>query len=423
MRIVGLVEQTTMTRVRSESRQLILFRLIRFFPLRLGCALTCLLFAPRTDTLLGAEAKFQPPTDRGVLVQDIVPKSRYAFAGAVGERIDANVEHWLLVAPKNNPGLLDMFARRDAGEKLDLVPWAGEFVGKYLISGVQALTMSNSPQLRQTLQGVVERLIELQAEDGYLGPWPKRERLLGHWDLWGHYHVMLGLMAWHDQTGQKKAFTAARRIADLVCDTYLDTGKRVIDAGAPEMNMAIFHGLGKIYRRTGQARYLQMTREVLDDFQQAGDYYRTGLAGEEFFRTPKPRWESLHSLQGLCELYLITGDPAYRHALLSHWASIRRFDQRNTGGFSSGEMAKGTPYRDEPIETCCVIAWQTVMLDALRLTGDATIADDLELATLGAALARSIRQAHGALTILRWPVSAVRRTCRLPSRPVPTRPI
>ncbi len=108
------------------------------------------------------------------------------------------------------------------------------------------------------------------------------------------------------------------------------------------------------------------------------------MAGREFYRTPRPRWESLHSIQGLVELYRITGDPTYRDAFLHHWASIRRFDLRSTGGFSSGEQASGDPFRDDAIETCCVIAWQAVCLDALRLTGDSTIADDLELATFNA---------------------------------------
>ena len=146
--------------------------------------------------------------------------------------------------------------------------------------------------------------------------------------------------------------------------------------------MSIIHGMALLYRKTGDPRYLRMAEEVLKDFQKAGDYYRTGLAGTEYYRTPRPRWESLHSLQGLAELYRITGDPSYRQAFLHHWASIRRFDLRNTGGFSSGEEATGNPYRPDAIETCCVIAWQAVMIDALRLTGDATIADDLELATL-----------------------------------------
>ncbi len=327
-----------------------------------------------------------PVDEKGTLILDHVPGVRFQLEGFVGRRVQANVDRWLTVAPKNNPGLLEMFARRDSGPQPNLVPWAGEFVGKYLISGVQAMRMSEDPKLKETLQGVVSRLLDLQAEDGYLGPWPKRERLRGHWDLWGHYHVMLGLMLWHEHTGDSRAAAAAGRIADVVCDTCLDTDFRVADAGSPEMNMGIIHGMARIYRRTGRRRYLRMAREVLKDFRRAGDYYRTGLAGKEFHRTPKPRWESLHSLQGMVELYRVTGDESFRRAFLHHRASIRRFDRRNTGGFSSGEQATGNPYLNNAIETCCVVAWQAVMIDALRLTGDSTIADDLELTTLNAML-------------------------------------
>ena len=335
----------------------------------------------------------------GRLALDRLHGATWRFGGVLGERVQANVEHWLLVAPRNNPGLLDMFANRE-GSHLhlahgghvrnedvtppNLVPWAGEFVGKFLISGVQAMRISDDPRLRDTLQGVVRRLTELQAEDGYLGPWPKAERLLGHWDLWGHYHVMFGLLLWHEHTGDAKALTVAHRMADLICNTYLDTKRRVFDAGSHEMNMSVIHGLALLYQKTREPCYLRMAEEILKDFERAGDYFRTGLAGVEFFRTPRPRWESLHAVQGLAELYRITGDDRYKRAFLHHWASIRRFDMRNTGGFSSGERATGNPFADTPIETCCVIAWQAVMMDALRLTGDPTIADDIELATLNA---------------------------------------
>ena len=139
-----------------------------------------------------------------------------------------------------------------------------------------------------------------------------------------------------------------------------------------------------MYRETGKRALSADGPRGAERFRAGGDYYRTGLAGREFYRTPRPRWESLHSLQGLVELYRITGDATYRDAFLHHWASIRRFDLRNTGGFSSGEQATGDPFRNDAIETCCVIAWQAVCLDALRLTGDPTIADDLELATFNA---------------------------------------
>jgi uncharacterized protein len=320
----------------------------------------------------------------GKLRLDTIAGAKFDFGGVLGERVKANVENWLLLAPEKNPELCEVFAHREANHEPPLVPWVGEFAGKYLISVVQAMRMSDDTRLRDTAAKVVARIIELQGDDGYLGPWPREEQLRRHWDLWENYHVMLGLLVWSEQTGDEKALAAARKAADLLCTTFLDGDRRVLECGSPEMNMGVIHVLAMLYRKTGEPRYLELTKAILRDFEQAGDYYRQGLQGEEFFRTPKPRWESLHSLQGLAELYRITGDETFRRAFLHHWASIRRFDVHNTGGFSSGEQATGNPFADKPIETCCVIAWQAVMIDALRLTGDSTIADDLELATLNA---------------------------------------
>jgi uncharacterized protein len=283
-----------------------------------------------------------------------------------------------------NPGLLSMFDARDREPQPNLVPWAGEFVGKYLISGIQAMRMSDDARLAATVTQVVNRLIRSQADDGYIGPFRKEERLRGHWDLWGHYHCVLALLMWHEHNGDPNALAAARKAADLICNTYLDTGRRMIEAGSDEMNLAIIHALGWIYRITKEDRYLRMVREIEKDWERGGDYLRVGLAGTEFFQSPRPRWESLHNIQGLVELYRITGERKYRDAFEHHWRSIARWDLRNTGGFSSGEQATGNPYAPTAIETCCTIAWMALSLDMLALAGDARVADLLELATFNA---------------------------------------
>jgi len=301
--------------------------------------------------------------------------------GSVGTQIDANVRHWLVRAPASNPGLLEMFELRDRQPAPNLVPWAGEFVGKYLISAIQSLRMSENPELEKTVRAVIGRLLASQADDGYLGPFPKNVRLTANWDLWGHYHAMLALLMWHERTGDDAALKACCKAADLICKVYLGTGRRVLSAGSDEMNLAVIHGLGRLYRKTGQARYLAMMRDIEKDWEKAGDYFRTGLAGVDYYRIPRPRWESLHDLQGMVELYLITGDERYRQSFLHHWHSIRRWDRHNNGAFSSGEQATGNPYQPNAIETCCTVAWMAITLDALRLTGDPLAADELELST------------------------------------------
>lgn len=318
-----------------------------------------------------------------------VRDAQFQFGGVMRNRLSANLEHWLLEAPKANPGLLEMFTLRDRNPRPNLVPWAGEFVGKYLLSAIGALPSQPDPadaRLRELIEQTVKTLLERQAEDGYLGPFPRKERLLGQWDLWGHYHVMLALLAWQERTGDEASLAACQKAADLVCRVYLDGGRRVLDAGSAEMNMAILHGLARLHLETGNARYLQMVRQIEQDWQKAGDYFRAGLAGVEFYRTPRPRWESLHDLQGLVDLGRITGDQRYQQSFLRHWNSIRRCDRRNSGAFSSGEQATGSPFEPTAIETCCSIAWLALSVDALRLTGDSRVADEIERTTYNAVL-------------------------------------
>ncbi len=323
-------------------------------------------------------------------VMDGFNHSEWRFHGELGRRIEANVTNWLLRAPDTNPGMLEILRRRDRRKPYpEHIPWAGEFPGKYLISAVQACRMSENPDLRAYVAAFVKELIAAQAEDGYLGPWPKDERLLGHWDLWGHYHCILGLLAWHDLTGDEAALTAATRAGDGIAAVYGEGGKRPIDAGTQETNLAVLHGLGELYRRTGKEAYLTVMRRIVEDMPRAGDWLRLGAKGVPYYQLPGngPRWESIHTVQGLIELYYITGESQYADAARNLWKSLRDFDRHPSGAFSTHERAYGTVYEPGAIETCCSVAWEAFSVDMLRLTGDPTVADEIELTTWNQVLA------------------------------------
>jgi len=327
-----------------------------------------------------------PVDERGGLALVPAADARFRFGGPVGGRVEANVDGWLLRAPAANPGMLEMFRVRDRVPVPQLVPWAGEFAGKYLISAVPALRMSGRADLRERVGSFVGELLATQADDGYFGPFPVARRLLGEWDLWGHYHVMQGLLLWHDFSGEIGALEAVKRAADLMVRTYPEGGRRVLEAGSPEMNMAVSHVLADLYRRTGEPTYLGLVRRIEADWERAGDYLRTGVKGTPFYQTPLPRWESLHDVQTLTLLWRLTGESRYREALINHWRSLREFDVRNSGAFSGGEQATGNAFAPTAIETCCTIAWMALTLDMLQLTGDARVADELELSTLNGGL-------------------------------------
>jgi DUF1680 family protein len=322
---------------------------------------------------------------------------QFELAGIVRQRLQACLDQWWLVAPDANPALLQMFRDRDRQPERDLLPWSGEFAGKFLTSGVLGWRLTRDPQLFAVLRWVVDELVAVQGDDGYLGPFARAKRLTGRipwhngereialWDVWGHYHCLLGLLLWYEAVGQEMgddaALRAACKAADYLCDSFLDGDTRVYDAGAEEMNMAVSHGLCLLYRATGNARYLALVRAIEADWEKppAGDYVRQALADQPFYLTPKPRWESLHDIQAIVELFWLTGEQRYRAAFEQIWWSIYEFDRHNTGGFTSGEQATGNPYDPRAIETCCTVAWMALSVDMLRLTGNPIVADELEL--------------------------------------------
>ena len=334
---------------------------------------------------------------------DRIAGARFQLRGPVQSYISGVSDQWLKVAPLSNPAMLEMFRDRDRKPLRDMVPWAGEFAGKHLVSAVQVWRVTGDESLKSSIVDFVQRLVALQAEDGYVGPWPKDSRLTGRapnvgpkggetWDAWGHYHIMLGLLLWHEDTRDQDALACARRMGDLFCNKFQSA--RLVDTGSTEMNLAPIHSLCLLYRRTNEERYLQQALKICDEFAAknkdgkplAGDYLNAGLAGTEFFQMPKPRWESLHPIMGLAELFWITGEEKYRRAFEQIWWSITKLDRHNNGGFSSGEQAQGNPYHPGAIETCCTIAWVATSVEMLRLTENSIVADELELSTLNSVL-------------------------------------
>lgn len=358
-----------------------------------------------------------------------IPGTTYRLGGAFGRLVGRVVDRWVLTAPEANPGMLDMFRDRDRLPLRNMVPWAGEFAGKYLTSAVQLLRLTGDERLRSCLEGFVAELLRGQDRSGYLGPWPRSHALTNSapntgdqakpeakptWDTWGHYHAMLGLILWWQDTADRGALRAARRIADLLCDRYLGANPRLVETGSTEMNLAPVHALALFHRHTGSRRSLGLAQDIVGQFSAcgpegplAGNYLAGALDGLQFFELPKPRWESLHPIMGLAELYRITGRADCRTAFEHLWWSIRQTDRHNNGGFSSGEKATGNPYDRGAIESCCTIAWIALGVEMLGLTGLAAVADELELATLNSGA--GMHSPGGRWSTYNTPMDGVRR--------------
>src|SRR5262249_47336306 len=147
---------------------------------------------------------------------------------------------------------------------------------------------------------------------------------------WGQYHVMLGLLLWLEHTGDGAALMACQRAADLACARYLAHPERIAadHPGDDEKNHAIAHVLALLFQRTGIARYHDLLRAIEGEWAslrcfdpvdhskavRCGNFVDNALKGKAFCDGTRNRWESLHDVQAIAQLYYITKNERYRAA-------------------------------------------------------------------------------------------------------------
>lgn len=207
-----------------------------------------------------------------------VPDAIMHFEGFVGNRLNANLEQWELRASKSNPALLEMFYDRERQPSRKLLPWSGEFAGKYLCASILSYRILRDPRQKEMIQSVTHALIESQGADGYLGPFDKETRLSGRlpewgstWDMWGHYWAIRGLLMYYEEFDDSAALRSAQRGADLIVRTFLDKNLPMTNDGSyGQMNYAVIHAYTMLYRITGRPEYLKMANWIVGQWDEPG---------------------------------------------------------------------------------------------------------------------------------------------------------
>lgn len=320
----------------------------------------------------------------------------YGETGALVERI---IDNWLLNIRQTNPAIIDMFRDRDVKPYRDLLPWSGEFAGKYITSSYYAYKLTGRRDLYDYIIRFIDELLQYQDEDGYMGCFAKDCRLTGAysqdpskngctWDAWSHYHFMFGMLLWYNLTGKENYLQAIEKTAGLFMNKFYGDNPGILATGSSEMNLAVYHVFCLLFRRTKNPDYLAFAKQIEGELSDegAGDYINYSLKGYEFYQCPKPRWESLHIIMGLAEMYRITEEDMYLSVAAQIFYSILKTDVHNTGAFSTNEQAVGHPYQNAAIETCCVVAYNALGIDLYALTGDSKIIDFLERSHYNAVL-------------------------------------
>ena len=258
--------------------------------------------------------------------------------------------------------------------------WYGEFVGKLLTGMAFSYKATADEQLKEVALNIINELAKAQGKDGYLGVFIGKQRFsLGasNWDLWNHYHAIVGLLEWYQLTRSQQALEVAINALECIYTTFKDRSYLVM--GGFETNRGIAHGYAMAYKVTGRKRYLdEAERIIMQDCQDLNSWYRCALNDREFYQSSSSRWEVLHMIMTLGILYEETGKTEYYTVMENVWQSILKYDIHNGGGFTTNENATGDAYAGGVIETCCTIAWMAFTNEYYKYAKSVVAVDELE---------------------------------------------
>ncbi len=276
------------------------------------------------------------------------------LTGVLAERMRANREGYL--EPINVKFLATASPNR-AGQ--DESASSEEQAGAFLDAAANTYEYSHDQNLKAVMDRVAKALLATQAANGDAGIHAV-EVGASNTNNWTRRSDLLGLLAYYRVTATEAALTAAKKIGDLLVNTY---GK---DRAEPADQSAaiLLEPLVYLYRYTGEGRYLDLCKTI------AGTWTQSKEARVD------PSYENLSTLQGLVELYRITGDEAYFRPALATWRDIRANELTLTGAISSNAKAGSNG-----CDACVTAAWMQLTLNLLRITGGAQYGEQLERTT------------------------------------------
>jgi DUF1680 family protein len=284
--------------------------------------------------------------------------------------------------------------------------------------------------LRQHVESILDRVLAAQEKDGYLVSYFTAKEPLNKWanmrlnhEDYNAGHFFEFAVAHHQLTGETKALDAAKRFADHI-DRVFGPGKRYEVGGHQEIELALI----KLYRATGEKRYLELSRFFVDErghahgnerkpfVQTAPREVPEQLPGESLQDYRRRKWSTRngrmqdhkplleqtdavgHAVRAgyiysaMADLARFSDAPEYAKAVRILWEDVVRHKMYLTGGLGTaqyGDEGFGDAYllpNKTYCESCANIAnvlWQHRMN---LMDGQAGYADVMELALYNSAL-------------------------------------
>ena len=291
-------------------------------------------------------------------------------------------------------------AKKETGDFCSSYYFDDSDVYKVIEGASYSLMLKPDVQLEDQLDKIISLIAEAQEPDGYLytvrtmgshkfekvtGPsrWLNEE---GSHELYNLGHFYEAAVAHYMATGKKSMLDLAVKSAELICSVF-GPGNLMLPSGHQEVEI----GLVKLYRVTGEKKYLELAKFFLD---MRGNYANGRKSWGEYNQDHKPVIEQDEAVghavragymySGMADVAALTGNKAYINALDKIWDNVAGKKIYLTGGLGASGSWEGfgknyeLPNASAYNETCASIAnvlWNHRMF---LLKGDSKYMDILE---------------------------------------------
>ena len=330
------------------------------------------------------------------------------IGGYVGRRIDDCIEK--RVKAQDVEHLVAPFRSREETSR-----WQSEFWGKWIQGAIASYRYSRDAELYEIIRQGAEGLMATQTPDGYIGNYAPSHQL-AQWDVWGRKYSTLGLLAWYDLSGDKRALKAARGVIDHLM-TQVGPQATPIAMTGNYFGMAscsILEPVVYLYQRTNDKRYLEFANYIAEQLNSADGPQLLDRADKPVARRfPHPEnwwsrenghkaYEMMSCYEGLLEMYKLTGEEKYLKAVEKTVDTIIEQEINIAGSGSAFECWYGGKERQtqptyHTMETCVTFTWMQLCNRLLQVTHNPQLADKLEQ-TMYNALMASLRADGGQIS-------------------------
>jgi hypothetical protein len=288
------------------------------------------------------------------------------------------------------------------GKVRGLMPFDDTDPYKIIEGASYSLISTPDPKLEAYLDSVIAIIKMGQEPDGYLTTWitidpssppatwveAPNERWKGEissHELYNSGHMFEAAVAYYQATGKRNFLDIAIKNADLLVKTF-GPGKRSIVPG----HQIVETGLVKLYRVTGNTKYLELAKFFLDERGNPDSHKLYGAYNQDHIPVVQQDEVVGHAVRGLymyagmTDIAALYGDSAYLNAVNRLWENMVYKKMYLTGGLGArhdGE-AFGDNYELPNLtaysETCAAIGSVYWNQRLFWLTGDSKYYDIIE---------------------------------------------